>query len=838
VTQTRPPIDVATVDAPTGDAPTGEGRTPWNRQDEPGHCRHCGLPVPTGSAGGPRFCCSGCAAAYDLINGLGLDGYYRRRVLSPDVAAPKPDDAPPPVDYHAYTRDDGAGIHSLSLLIEGLHCAACVWLVEAVLARTPGVVAARVNMTTRRLAVSWRADETDATTVAAAVGALGYRVVPFDPALADSAGRERERELLRAMAVAGFAAGNVMLLSVAIWAGHVEGMGPATRTLLHWVSALIALPAIAWAGRPFFRSAATAIRARRLNMDVPISLAVLLAAGISLHETMRGGQHAYFDSAVALLFFLLIGRFLDQRARGRARSAAAHLLALAGTAVTVIAPDGQRRVLPPTAVRPGMRVAVAAGDRIAVDGCVREGASDVDTSLIDGETVPTPVTEGARVFAGTLNLGGPLVLEVTAVGDDTLLAEIARLMEAAEGARGRHVAIADRISRMYAPVVHSLAAITFVGWWVIGGVAWQAALLNAIAVLIITCPCALALAVPTVQVVASGRLLRRGILLKSATALERFAEIDMVVFDKTGTLTEGRPELLDAYGVDADGVDGVAADGVDAAALSAATALASVSRHPLARALVRDAERRGIALGAESAASVREVPGAGLERAAPAGIERLGSRDFCAVVDGGEDDQAVGPELWFARPGRPAVRFRFADRPRDDAAAVVRRLAAWGIPAAILSGDRESAVAAAAAATGIDTWQARSDPAAKVRRLEALAAAGHRVLMVGDGLNDAPALAAAHASMSPSTAVDLSQTAADVVFQGARLAPVVETLGIARRAGRLVRQNFALTFLYNALTIPLAVAGFVTPLIAAIAMSASSVVVIANALRLNRGDAA
>ncbi len=817
MTRTSPPIDVATVEAPIG-----ESQTPWDRSEEAGGCRHCGLPVPAGAAGGPRFCCSGCAAAFDLINGFGLDGYYRRRVLSPDVRPPKPDEDAPAVDPRAYVRDAGEGVHALSLLIEGLHCAACVWLVEAVLARTPGVVAARVNMTTRRLAVSWRAEETDATAIIAAIAALGYRVVPFDPALADSAGRERERELLRAMAVAGFAAGNVMLLSVAIWAGHVEGMGPATRTLLHWISALIALPAIAWAGRPFFRSAATALKARRLNMDVPISLAVLLAAGVSLHETMRGGPHAYFDSAVGLLFFLLIGRFLDQRARGRARSAAAHLLALAGVAVTVIEADGRRRVLPPTAVRPGMRVAVAAGDRIAVDGRVTVGTSDVDTSLIDGETVPTPVAAGARVFAGTLNLSGPLMLEVAAVGDDTLLAEIARLMEAAEGARGRHVAIADRISRMYAPVVHSLAAITFVGWWTIGGIAWQAALLNAIAVLIITCPCALALAVPTVQVVASGRLLRRGILLKSATALERLAEIDMVVFDKTGTLTEGRPELL-------------ATDGDDAAALAAAATLAGASRHPLARALMREAERQGIAVAAESAASVREVPGAGLERATPAGVERLGSRDFCGVADDDRGDAAAGPELWFARPGRPAVRFRFADRPRDDAAAVVHRLADQGIPTAILSGDRAPAVAAAAAATGIDTWQARADPATKVRRLEALAAAGHRVLMVGDGLNDAPALAAAHASMSPSTAVDLSQTAADVVFQGARLAPVAETLGIARRAGRLVRQNFAVTFVYNALTIPLAVAGFVTPLIAAIAMSASSVVVISNALRLNRG---
>ena len=791
-------------------------------------CLHCGELLDPGS--GPRddattaadFCCPGCAAAYATIRGLGLDGYYRRRVIDPRQRPIKPDQDPPVIDYAAYSRDAADGRRSLSLMIEGIHCGACVWLIESVLGRAPGVVSARVNMTTRRLALTWDPKETDADSLVTIVTRLGYRLVPFDPALIGRMNAGREQRLLRALAVAGFATGNVMLLSVAVWAGHFQGMGPATRDLLHWISALIALPAIAYAIRPFLGSALAAVRAGGVNMDVPITLAVILAGGMSLHQTVVGAEHAYFDSAIALLFFLLIGRYLDLRARGKARSAAEHLMTLNATAVSVIGPDGERRLIPPAQVTAGMTAFVVAGERIGVDGVVRAGTSDIDTSLINGETTPASVEPGAQVFAGTLNLSGALAIEVTAIGDDTLLAEIARLMEAAERGRGRYIALADRVARYYGPVVHGLAAATFAGWWLIGGVPWQSALLNAIAVLIITCPCALALAVPAVQVIASGRLLRQGILIKSATALERLASIDMVAFDKTGTLTEGRPQLIDP-------------GRIDPALLAQAAALAAASKHPLAKALVHAATAAGCET--DAAPEVREAPGRGLELNTPGGPVRLGNRGFCRVVGPADDDVAPGPELWFARPGMPPQRFAFRDRLRGDAAAVVAALRARGLDVVLISGDRETTVAAVAAATGIAERHAACQPAEKCRLLQSYAATGRRVLMVGDGLNDAPALATAHASMSPASAVDLSQTAADVVFQGARLEPVVETVDVARRAARLIRENFALTFFYNVLTIPLAVAGLVIPLVAAIAMSASSLVVILNALRLGRSRA-
>jgi Cu2+-exporting ATPase len=540
---------------------------------------------------------------------------------------------------------------------------------------------------------------------------------------------------------------------------------------------------------------------------------VILAAAMSLFETIHSGAHAYFDSAVTLLFFLLIGRYLDMRARGRARSAVAHLLSLGTTPVTVVKDDGSAALRFPADVKPGETVLCAAGERIAVDGHVIQGRSDLDTSLVTGESVPVAAGDGTAVFAGMVNLTAPLRIRVRASGEGTLLSEIVRLMEAAEQGRAGFVALADRVARLYAPVVHILAAATFIGWFGFGGIGWQPALLNAVAVLIITCPCALALAVPVVQVVASGRLSRAGILLKSATALEKLATVDTVVFDKTGTLTLGQLAL-------ADGAD------YDAADLGLAAAMAQSSRHPLARALVR------VCPDAAPVAGVIEHAGAGLSLDGADGETRLGSRAFCGAA---ETDGGTGPELWLARPGHPPVRFAFSDTLREDAVRVVAALRQAGFRVELLSGDRAPVVENVARAVGIDLWQAGRDPAAKCAYLERLRAEGRRVLMVGDGLNDAPALAAANVSVSPATAADISQTVADVVFQGRRLTPVLELLRTARRSERLVRQNIALAIVYNLCAVPLAVAGYVTPLIAAVAMSSSSVIVILNALRLSRG---
>jgi Cu2+-exporting ATPase len=728
-------------------------------------------------------------------------------VLNSDMRAIRPDGAPPRFDFAPYVTILPDGDSSRTLAIDGLHCAACVWLIESVLSRPRGVVSGRVNMTTRRLRLVWRPGRADPQDLVARIVALGYRLTPFDEAAADDEGAARQRALLRAMAVAGFAAGNIMLLSVSVWAGHAQDMGPATRDLMHWISALIAIPAIAYAGQSFFRPAMAALSAGRVNMDVPISLAVILATGMSLVQTATSQPHAWFDSAVTLLFFLLTGRYLDARSRGRARGVAANLLALRARAVTVIEDDGGARVIAPSEVKAGMIVLVAAGERVPVDGRITSGASDIDTAAITGESIPRPARPGDRVLAGTVNLTGPLRIAVDSVGEDTILSEILRLVESAEQGRARHVALADRVARLYAPAVHGLALVTFVGWLILGA-GWQASLLAAIAVLIITCPCALALAVPAVQVAAAGRLLQGGVLVKSETALERLAEVDTIVFDKTGTLTQGRPVLQRD-------------DGWSDTDLAEAATLAAASRHPLARALA------GAAAVAEPAEGVEEVPGSGLRL----GRTRLGSRDWCGA---GPAEDGQGPELWFIRPGKPALRFAFRDEPRRDAEDVVAALKRLDYRVELLSGDRPAVAGAMAGRLGIAHWRGGSTPAAKAARIRELAAAGHRVCMIGDGLNDAPALGLAHVSLSPAEAAEIAQNAADAVFQGDLLRPVLELLTVARRARRLVLQNLGLAFAYNATTIPLAMAGLVTPLIAAIAMSGSSVLVVGNAIRLGR----
>lgn len=718
-------------------------------------------------------------------------------------------------DPAAFVVQDQPGISTLHLMVENVHCAGCIGKIERSLKATPGVLNARVNMSTRRLKVDWQEGAADGRALMEQVTELGYPAAPFDPAQLMSGSAKEGRALLLAMAVAGFAAGNVMMLSVSVWAGAFADMGPATRDLFHWLSAMIALPAIAFAGRPFFKSAFSALKGGTMNMDVPISLAVILAAAMSLHQTMLGGEHAYFDASVTLLFFLLIGRYLDHRARAKARSAAEHLLTLSAIAANVVDENGKSQTLPISKIEIDMIVLVAAGERIPVDGIICQGQSEIDTSLVTGESLPRLASLGADVFAGTLNLGGPLHIRVTAVAQDTLLAEIVRLMEAAEQGRGRYVRIADRVARIYAPAVHILAAGTFIGWWAVIGADWQMALITSIAVLIITCPCALGLAVPVVQVVANGMLMQKGVLVKNADALERLAAVDTIVFDKTGTLTLGKPILIDP-------------DSYPPEDLKLAASLARHSRHPISRALVA-----AVDLATEIALEeISEVPGAGLEALRADKRIRLGNRDWCGVRVAGDHSAVTETELWLTQAGKPAIRFSFSDQLRSEAKDVVRALKALSFDVELLSGDRKGAVRQAAEDIGIGKWRGECRPDEKVVRLETLRTQGRKVLMIGDGLNDAPALAAGFASMSPSEASDISQTAADLIYPSEKMATIITAIKTARLANQLVKQNFGLAFLYNVIAVPIAIAGFATPLVAAVAMSSSSIIVTLNAFRL------
>ena len=694
--------------------------------------------------------------------------------------------------------------------VPGMKCAGCIARIERELPRLPGITAARANFSAKRVAIT-HDPALDEGALAAALLGLGFEAQTVAEAPLADDGKER-KALTRALGVAGFGMMNVMLLSVSVWSG-ADGT---TRELFHWLSAVIALPVIAYSGRPFFASAWMALKHRRTNMDVPISIGVILATCLSLYETVTGGRHAFFDSAVMLLFFLLAGRALDAAMRARTRAGIGALLGRMGKSASVLAPDGSTRRVAARDLRPGMLVLVAAGEALAADGEVVEGTSALDNAMLTGESAPVPAGPGAPVHAGAINLAAPLTVRLTHVAEDTALAEIARLMDEAGQSRSTYVRIADRASRLYAPVVHSLAALAFAGW-MIAGAGWHTSLTIAIAVLIITCPCAMGLAVPAAQVVASGALLRRGLLVKDGSALERLAECDVALFDKTGTLTLGEPRA-DIRSLDEE-------------AKSIALGLAQTSRHPLSRGLVAALLPEGVVPARLD--DIRETGGEGLTgrwNGLLVALEKLEG----PIPEG----EAEGPLLATClRIGETRHIIRFHDPLRPDAAVALAALSREGLPASILSGDRAGPVRAIAAALGLAA-EAEATPQAKLAALEALKAQGHRPLMVGDGLNDGPALAAAHASIAPGTASDASQQAADAVFIGEGLMPVALAVRVARRTMRIVRENFGFSIIYNLLAVPLALMGLVTPLLAALAMSVSSLVVVANSLRLARAGRA
>jgi len=718
--------------------------------------------------------------------------------------------APPSgqVDPQAFVRHADGQSH-LDLLVRGATCAVCIARIENGLKEDPRVEQVRLNLSTGRLALAWRGEDSAARDFISKLSALGYPATAYEPEAEADPQKEEERKLLRAMAVAGFAMANVMLLSVSVWSGGLE-MTDAMMALMHRISALIALPAAAYAGQPFFRSAITALRHKHVNMDVPISLAVLLACGLSIYETFIGHGETYYDAAVMLLFFLLIGRFLDMRLRAKASQAARGLAAMQAATANRLRTDGSIEAVPARDVKSGDHLVLAAGDRVPVDGRIVDGQSALDGSLVSGETEPVEARPGTEVFSGMLNLDGKLVLEATADRDNSLLAEITRLVEAGEQSRSRYVRLADRAAKLYVPIVHTLAALTLVGWILILGEP-RPAIINAIAVLIITCPCALALAVPAVQVVASGRLYKDGVLVKSGDAMERLALADTVVFDKTGTLTVGKPRLVNR-------------EEIDAEVFEIAAALARTSRHPLSRAI---ADAAGMGSVADD---VVETPGGGVEGRVRGLKSRLGSARWIGV----EASSAPHSEAWLDVEGQAPVCFRFEDKLRPEARETVDALHERGGRVILLSGDRQAPVAAIAEELGLDKWQAELKPQDKIDRIQTFKAQGAKVAMVGDGINDAPALAAADVSVSLASAAEISQAAADFVLQGDKLDRLVRGVDVSRGAKCRVLENFGLAVVYNMIAVPLAVFGFVTPLIAAIAMSASSLLVTLNALRLAR----
>ncbi len=693
----------------------------------------------------------------------------------------------------------------LALSLPTIHCQACISTVERGLNALPGIHSARVNLTLKRALIEADPDLRAADLIPV-LADLGFEAHELDLAsLATTDSDRAGRELLMRLAVAGFASMNVMLLSVSVWSGAAD----ATRDMFHWISAAIAFPAVIFAGQPFFKNAWSALRVGRLNMDVPIVLALVLALVTSLWETSLSGEHAYFDAALTLTFFLLAGRYLDYRTRAVARSAAEELAALE-VPRAIRMEDGVEVETAVADLAIGDLILVRPGGRMPVDGVIATGQSELDRSLLTGETLPVFAEAGTQVSAGEVNLTGPLVVRAEAVGEDTSLHRMADLVAIAESGRSRYTSLADNAAKLYAPGVHILSALAFVGWYLYT-FDLRMALNIAAAVLIITCPCALGLAVPAVTTAASGRLFKRGMLIKHSTALERLAGVDTVVFDKTGTLTAGTPQLENL--AEFSRTD-----------LEIALALAESSAHPLSRALTQAA--RGAGITPAEVTNLQERPGFGTEGEYQGRCVRLGRAAWVGA------DQGNQTAAWLDLGAGAPRGFLFHDALRPGAVEAVANLHAAGKEVLLISGDTTGAVADLAARLGIGNWLAEALPQDKAKRIQLLTDQGKKVLMVGDGLNDTAALTEAHVSISPASALDAARVASDIVLLGQDLEPIAEACTVAQKATKRIRENFRIATLYNVIAVPLAIAGFATPLIAALAMSTSSITVSLNALRL------
>lgn len=699
------------------------------------------------------------------------------------------------------------------LIVPNMHCAACISKIEKSLGTLPQVVNARANLSLRRVNIIWDAKLGEGVEFAKQLSELGFdSFLSQDEDEASKLLARESKKLLLALAVSGFAAANIMLLSVSVWFGAEAE----TAKLFHLISGLIAVPAVAIGGRPFFTSAIKALFAKRLNMDVPISLAVLLALGMGLYETFTSGQEAYFDACVMLLFFLLIGRYLDHLMRLNARNSVESLSKITSKGGILLNTDGSTNYIALNDIKVGQSLRIYPGERFPVDGKILSGTSDLDRSLVTGEGLSVQSKLGDIVEAGVLNLTGALDIVATSNAKTSFTAEIKNMISAAENGRSRYVRIAERAASIYAPAVHMLALIAFAFWMINTSGDWKNSIYIAIAVLIITCPCALGLAVPVVHVIGASRLLKEGVIMRDGSAFERMAEIDNVAFDKTGTLTSGALKLQNTLSSDETTSQIIAA-------------LSNQSSHPIAFSL----KKRFNKFSNASLENIHEHAGYGVEAKCNDKIVRLGRPNWVNQISNQKIKLKPGTNVAFCEFGKTISQFHLSDSLRTDAKNTIIFFKTKNIKSTILSGDRDFAVRQIATQLEVASFSSQMLPTDKISFLNSLRLSGAKTLMVGDGLNDAPALATAHVSMAPASASEVGRLASDFVFTRPSLIAIPFTWSVATETKKLIQQNFAIAIVYNCIAVPLAMFGYVTPLIAAIAMSSSSILVVANSLRLN-----
>ena len=802
-------------------------------------CFHCGLPLPEkelfeteidGSA--RRFCCFGCQSVCRTIYEAGLDGFYQR---APEgtLLAPPPE---LPGDLAFYDLDeiqseyvtDLGEQREIDLLVEGIHCAACVWLIERTLDRIPGVIGASVNLSGRRLHLRWDNSRIQLSSILARLGETGYAAVPFDPDAAEGALKRQNRAFLFRIAFAAFAMMNLLWISIALYTGADEGE---FRKLFYWVGFALATPTLFYSGFPFLRGAWTGVRRLHLTMDLPIAIGAtstyIYSGYVTAFEPAQG--HVYFDTVVNLIFVLLVGRFLESKSKRHAVAATQRLMDLQPRVATVLR-DGEDRIVPVRAVREDELILVKAGEQIPVDGIVTEGRSSIDEAMLTGESRPVAKVRGDQVSAGTMNLASTLQVRVTGVLKDTALGRIIHLVEEAQASKAPIQRIADRIVPWFVAITLLLAALTL-GIWYQSGL--ELAMMAAISVLIITCPCAFGMATPMSIAVASGLGARNGILIKNGEVLETLSGISHFVFDKTGTLTEGRMKVQELQ---------VAPGNDEQEILHLAGAVERLSEHAIARAIVLRAESAGVEKNRAAVVNFENRSGLGVSAELDGRRILLGSRSWLAdngVEDNAQMDQAVRKLerdaltcIHMAIDGRQVALFGIADQLRPGAKQLLDSLRRRGNRLTLLSGDSRQVAQAVAQQLGGMEVIAEVLPDEKQGVIRRLQERGERVAMVGDGINDAPALMRADVGISLGSGTDASMESSDIVLMSDELEKVQQSVALSRRTLRTIRQNIGISLVYNSIMVPLAMMAYVTPLVAAIAMPISSLLVIGNSARI------
>ncbi len=800
-------------------------------------CFHCGLPVPPGVAyaaviDGERqpMCCHGCEAVAEAIVAAGLTDFYHHRT----ALSRRAEDLIPqqlrglelydrPDLQKSFVRAESAHLREAALILEGIVCAACVWLSERHVSALPGVLEFRVNYSTHRARVRWDEQQIKLSEILAAIAAIGYIAHPFDPSRQEALQKRERAVALRRLAVAGLFSMQVMMLAVGLYVGEYQGMEPWIWEFLRWTCLILTVPVVAYSAQPFYIAAWRDLRNRQLGMDTPVALAILAAFAASVWHTWIGSGEVYYDSVTMFAFFLLTGRFLEMNARHRAGQISEALVRMLPATATRLNEQGAEELVPIAELAPGDRALVRPGETIPADGRVEEGASGVDESLLTGESLPLPKGVGEALMGGSVNVDSPLVMRIEKVGVDTILSAIVRLLDRAQGEKPRLALLADRIAGGFVAALLIVAALVFTAWWSLSD--FDTAFRITLSVLVVTCPCALSLATPTAMVAATGTLTRIGLLTTRGHALETLARASQVIFDKTGTLTYGRPQVTAVEPT----------SGLEPQqGLALAAALERGSEHPVGRALVEAA-----GLGVPMATELHNTPGNGVEGWIDGRRYRIGQPEFVAALSGTalpEKDDLDAASTWVALGDEQGLLawFQLSDALRPGAAEAVAALQARGLNVELLSGDRSEAVAHIAGQVGIASAQGGMSPQDKLERLQDLQRQGATVAMIGDGVNDAPVLAAAQVSLAMGSGTQLAHATADMILLSEKLDHLAAGVDLARRTLTIMRENFAWAIGYNLIALPLAAGGWLTPWMSAIGMSFSSLLVVVNALRLRK----